>query len=82
MLLQDLHHLKQDLVHIFRTVESILNLTEANIVLPAFFWNSVLFYTLTGSKLALQVIGSRGPHVSYQTVKSLLPTLGYVPPEV
>ena len=67
---------------VYKTVESILNLTAPNLVLPAHFRESVLLYTLTGSKLALQVIGSGGPHASYQTVKSWLATLGDVPPEV
>ena len=52
-----------------KTVESILDLTGSNLVLPAHFKESVVLYALTGSKLALRILGSGGPHASYDAVK-------------
>ena len=55
-----------------KTVESVLNLTYMNAILPAHFRESVLLYTLTGSKLALKVVhvSAGGSYASYSTVKN------------
>ena len=59
-----------------KTVESVLNLSASNLTLPVHFRESVIIYTLTGSKLALQILGSGGAHASYQAVKRWLQNLG------
>ena len=38
-----------------KSIESVLNLSALNLTLPAHFRESVLLYTLTGSKLALKI---------------------------
>ena len=43
---------------LYKTVESVLILTAVNLILPMHFRESILIYTLTGSKLALQILGS------------------------
>jgi hypothetical protein len=58
-----------------KTVESILNLSASHLLLPLHFRESVLLYSLTGSKLALSVLGSGGPYGSYQQVKAFLNNL-------
>ena len=64
-----------------KTVESVLNLSAVNLTLPVHFRESVLLYTLTGSKLALRILGSGGAHASYNSVKSWLTNLGTVESE-
>ncbi|CAH1772866.1 unnamed protein product, partial [Owenia fusiformis] len=59
-----------------KTVESILNLTYLNSVLPIHFRESVLLYSLTGSKIALTVLNRTGPYASYDRVRKWLTNLG------
>ena len=63
---------KKYLYKIYKSVENVLNLTGLKLTLPAHFRESVLLYTLTGSKLALRILGSGGAHASYQSVKAWL----------
>ena len=60
-----------------KTVESVLNLSAVNLTLPAQFRENVVLYTLTGSRLALKIMGSGGAHASYQAVKSWLTSLAH-----
>ena len=67
------------LYQLYKCVESVMHQTGRNLSLPAHFREAVLIYTLTGSKLALKILGSGGPHVSYNSVKSWLSGLAAVP---
>ena len=59
-----------------KTVESILNLTAINLTLPTHLRESLVLYSMTGSKLALQLLGKGGAHASYASVKAWLRQLG------
>ena len=57
-----------------KTVESILHLGTAA-VLPLHFRESLVLYSVTKSKLALQILTYSGAHASYATIKLWLETL-------
>ncbi len=59
-----------------KALESTVNLSALNVTLPVHFREAVLLYALTGSKVALQILGSGGAHASYKVVKSWLASLG------
>ena len=65
---------KCDTYKLCKTLECILQLSSPTTMLPIHFRESVLLYTITGSKLALTSIGA-GAHCSYQSVKSWLDSL-------
>ena len=58
-----------------KVVENLLNLTAYNVSLPIHFRESILLYTLTGSKNVLRLLGSSGAHASYTAVKKWLSAL-------
>ena len=58
-----------------KTLESVMGLTTTNIILPIHFRESILQYSLSPSRLALQVHGSSGCHASYKTVQGWLEKL-------
>lgn len=72
----------QKLYQMYKSVESVLNLSAVNLTLPVHFRESVLLYTLTGSKLALTILGSAGAHASYKSVKFWLGSLASQTPEI
>jgi Tfp pilus assembly protein PilN len=66
---------KKHMYQLCKTVESILNLTSMNQTLPLHFRESVILYSMTGSRLALKVLGAGGAHSSYNAVKTWLDSL-------
>ena len=58
-----------------KTVESVMNLSACYLLLPFHFRESVLLYSITGSRLGLSMLGSSGPHSSYQRLKLFLNNL-------
>ncbi len=61
---------------LYKTVESVLHLINPHVTLPLHLQESIVLYSSTGSKIALQITSMGSPHASYQTVKRLLDTLG------
>ena len=59
-----------------KTVESILNLTAPNLLLPLHFRESLVLYSITGSRLAIGTLSSSGAHAAYQSVKTFLSNMG------
>ncbi len=61
---------------LYKTVESILHLINSHVILPLHLQESMVLYSSTGSKMALQITSMGSPHASYQMVKNLLESLG------
>ena len=59
-----------------KTVESVMNLSAPHLLLPLHFRESVVLYSLTGSKIALALMASGGSNGSYKQVKKFLYYLG------
>ena len=72
---KELARTTQNSYQMVKTVESILNLSAPNVLLPIHFRESVVLYTITGSRLSLQILGGGGCHASYQSVKRWLQSL-------
>ena len=68
---------QQTMYKICKTVESIMNLSAYRVLLPLHFRDTLLLYSLTGSKLALSILSSSTAHGSYTTVKKFLSGLGH-----
>ncbi len=77
-LLQDVTTKPKDMYRLYKTVESVLQLINPHVTLPLHLQESLVLYTSTGSKIALQITSMGSPHASYQMVKRLLDTLGSV----
>ena len=58
-----------------KTVESVMNLSAGHLLLPFHFRESILLYSMTGSKVALSMLGSSGPHGGYKGIKLFLNNL-------
>ena len=59
----------------YKTLESILNLSAGHVLLPMHFIDSVILYSLTGSRTGLSLLAGGGSHASYQPVKTFLNNL-------
>ncbi len=66
----------REMYRLYKTVESILHLVNPHITLPLHLQESMVLYSSTGSKMALQITSMGSPHASYQMVKNLLESLG------
>lgn len=77
--LQDSTHTcsSSDLKYLYslcKTVESILNLSSGQYIMPLHFKESILIFSITGSRLALSIMSAA--HGSYMSVKRFLGCLG------
>ena len=68
--------------HLYKTVESILNFVDSRCLLPLHLQESLVLYTSTGSKMALQITNIGSAHGSYKMVRSILEILGSTEPKV
>ncbi len=73
---------KKDQYHLYKTVESILNYVDSRCLLPLHLQESLVLYTSTGSKMALQITGVGSAHGSYKMVRNILNILGSNEPKV
>ncbi len=73
---------KKDQYHLYKTVESIFNYVDSRCLLPLHLQESLVLYTSTGSKMALQITNIGSAHASYHMVRSILNILGSTDPKV